>query len=146
MELADEQATIRAGEALARVLRPGDVVTLSGDLAAGKTTFVRGVLAGLGHRGEVASPSFPIVIPYDAPPLALPVWHVDLYRIEDAEEIAELALDEVRGEGALLIEWPERAGQGAWPDALALTLARQGGGRVLTVQQGIGWEGRCPFR
>ena len=63
MILADEAATVAAGEALARQLRPGDVVTLTGDLGAGKTTLVRGLLSALGHDGEVPSPSFAIVQP-----------------------------------------------------------------------------------
>jgi len=88
--LADEKATFAAGQELAKVLRAGDVVTLSGPLSAGKTTFVRGLLAALGHRGEVPSPSFAIVQPYEG--LSPPVWHVDLYRIELPSDVEELAI------------------------------------------------------
>ena len=73
------------------MLRPGDVILLDGPLGAGKTTFVRGLLEALGHVGEVPSPSFAIVQPYDD--LALPLWHVDLYRIAHPSELAELGLD-----------------------------------------------------
>ncbi len=73
MKLKDEKATLKFGRKLAAALRPGDVVTLSGPLSAGKTTLVRGLLAGLGHEGEVPSPSFAIVQPYEAlsPPVCM---------------------------------------------------------------------------
>ena len=90
---------------------------MSGPLGVGKTALARGFLAALGHEGEVPSPSFAIVQPYED--LDPPVWHVDLYRIEDASEIDELGLD-AAADAVLLVEWPERAGDGAWPDALAL--------------------------
>ena len=146
MILEDEEATRAFGAALAPLLRPGDVVLLDGPLGAGKTTLVRGLLEALGHRGEVPSPSFAIVQPYDE--LPLPLWHVDLYRIEDPSELEELGLEHVLGEGVLLVEWPARAGAGAWPpSALALSLAqRDDGSRALTAQPGPGWEGRWPPR
>ena len=149
MILSHPGETAAAGAALARILRPGDVVALGGDLGAGKTTFARGLIAALGFAGEVPSPSFPIVIPYAPPELDLPLWHVDLYRIDDPEEIEELGLDEARGDAALLIEWPERMGSRLWPDALRLDIARvelPGGGdaRRLTWQAPAAWEGRWP--
>jgi signal transduction histidine kinase len=78
--------------------------------------------------GEVASPTFPIVIPYET--LDLPVWHVDLYRIEDPRELDELALDEALRDGALIVEWPERMGEALWPHSLRLTLKREGRARA----------------
>ena len=142
MILADEEATRRAGASLAAALRPGDVVTLSGPLGAGKTTLARGLLRALGEEGEVPSPSFALVQPYDA--LALPVWHADLYRIERADELDELGLDEVLATGALLVEWPERA-PGCWPEALGLSLEPlQGDARRLTAIVPSSWEGRWP--
>ena len=141
MILADESATLDAGGQLARLLRAGDVVTLSGPLSAGKTTFVRGVIAALGHDGEVPSPSFAIVQPYEE--LSPPVWHVDLYRIEQPSDVEELGLDDAREEGVLIVEWPERAGGGAWPDALALSLeALEDGSRSLTAGVPAAWEER----
>src|ERR687891_1416190 len=104
MILADERATEDMGARLSAVLRPGDVVTLSGPLGVGKTALARGLIAALGHEGEVPSPSFAIVQPYDE--LDPPVWHVDLYRIEEASEIEELGLD-AAAEAVLLVEWPE---------------------------------------
>ena len=142
MILADEQATYDAGASLAAALRPGDVVLLRGSLGAGKTTFVRGLLAGLGHEGEVPSPSFAIVQPYDA--LDLPLWHADLYRVEDAAELDELGLETILSDGALVVEWPEHAGAGAWPEtSLDLSLeVVDGDARRLTARQSRGWEGR----
>ena len=144
MKLGSEEETAAAGAALARAARRGDVITLSGPLGVGKTAFARGFLAGLGHHGEVPSPSFAIVQPYDE--LTLPVWHVDLYRIEQASELDELGLDST-ADAILLVEWPERAGQCAWPEALQLSLEfGQGGERILTAKVPPSWEGRCPHR
>lgn len=145
MILKDEKATLALGRKLAALLRPGDVVTLSGALSAGKTTLVRGLLAALGHKGEVPSPSFAIVQPYDA--LNPPVWHVDLYRIENAADLYELGLNDIRQDGVLIIEWPEHAGPDAWPQALALSLqVSDNGSRALTAEVPASWEGRWPPR
>ena len=145
MRLDGEAATEALGARLAREIRPGDVIALFGDLGAGKTTFARGVLRGLGFAGEVASPTFPIVLPYEQ--LPIPIWHVDLYRIEDVAEIDELALDEALEDGALLIEWPERLGDALWPEALRLTLRREGvAARALTAEVPAAWGGRWPPR
>ena len=144
MTLADEAATIAAGETLAKLLLPGDVIALTGDLGAGKTTLVRGLLQALGHDGEVPSPSFALVQPYeDVDP---PVWHADLYRVEDDAELVELGLDSL-GDGVLIVEWPERAGPGAWPDALRLSLEiLDPKRRRLTAEVPAAWEGRWPPR
>lgn len=147
MILPDAEATNVAGRSLAPHLRVGDVVALSGDLGAGKTSFVRGVLAGLGFGGEAPSPSFALVIPYDPPAVRLPVWHVDLYRLENAADAEELGLDDALFDSALLIEWPERLGDRLWPDALKIRLDNaEDGGRRLTVSVPPSWETRCPFR
>ena len=145
MRLEGEHATEALGRRLARVLQAGDVVALSGDLGAGKTVLARGILRGLGFDGDVASPTFPIVIPYDA--LNPPAWHVDLYRIEEPGEIAELGLDEALADGVLIIEWPERVGADLWPHALRLGLSREGeGARALTAQVPAAWGERWPPR
>jgi len=144
MILNGEAETAAAGAALAQATRAGDVITLSGPLGVGKTAFARGFLAGLGHEGEVPSPTFAIVQPYeDVDP---PVWHVDLYRIEGASEIEELGLD-AAADAVLLVEWPERTGVGSWPEALALSLDfAQDGDRILTAKVPPSWEGRWPPR
>ncbi|HXG81116.1 MAG TPA: tRNA (adenosine(37)-N6)-threonylcarbamoyltransferase complex ATPase subunit type 1 TsaE [Sphingomicrobium sp.] len=145
MKLKDEKATLALGRKIARILRPGDVITLQGPLSAGKTTLVRGLLAALGHQGEVPSPSFAIVQPYEA--LEPPIWHVDLYRIENASDLEELGLEDIRDDGVLIVEWPEHAGPDAWPDALALSLeVEKDGTRALTAKVPAAWEGRWPPR
>jgi tRNA threonylcarbamoyladenosine biosynthesis protein TsaE len=144
MILGSEEETAASGAALARAAKAGDAITLSGPLGVGKTALARGFIAGLGHDGEVPSPSFAIVQPYeDVDP---PVWHVDLYRIEHASEIEELGLD-AAADAVLLVEWPERAGERAWRDALRLSLEfGQDGARILTAEVPPSWEGRCPLR
>ena len=144
MILEDEGATERLGRGLAAALRPGDVVTFSGPLGVGKTALARAVLHAAGHSGEVPSPTFAIVQPYDA--LPLPIWHCDLYRLEQPSELEQLGLDEVLSEGALLVEWPERAGAAAWPQALRLLLDfAPGGARALTARVPAAWKGRWPL-
>ena len=144
--LRDAAATEAFGYRLASAVRLGDVVTLSGPLGAGKTSIARGLLAALGLEGEAPSPTFAIVQPYEPPETQMPVMHVDLYRIEDADEIDELGLDEAQGESLLLIEWPERA-PGRWPDALALSLDfAPDGGRRLTAIVPAAWEGRWSLK
>ena len=142
MILNDMAATAELGARLARALRPGDVITLSGPLGVGKTALARAILAALGHDGEVPSPTFAIVQPYEE--LVPPVWHVDLYRIGRPSELAELGL-EAAAEGALLVEWPDKAGEAAWPDALRLSLDfAEAGARRLTAQVPPSWQGRWP--
>jgi tRNA threonylcarbamoyladenosine biosynthesis protein TsaE len=135
------------GARLAALLRPGDVVALYGDLGAGKTTLARGLVRGLGFGGDVASPTFPIVIAYDPPDTRLSVAHVDLYRIEDPAEIEELALDDALDGGALVLEWPERLGARLWRHALKLRIGREGeGARALTAEVPPAWGERWPPR
>jgi tRNA threonylcarbamoyladenosine biosynthesis protein TsaE len=142
MILPDPQASEALGAQLAMLVAPGDVITLSGPLGAGKTSIARGLLAALGLVGEAPSPSFAIVQPYEPPEVRLPVLHVDLYRIDDPDEIAELGLDEAAGDAVLLVEWPERA-PGWWPDALALALDMlPDGTRRLTASVPAGWRAR----
>ena len=146
MILKDADATEAAGRALAPYLRPGDIVALSGNLGAGKTCFARGVLAGLGFEGDAPSPSFALVIPYAPPAVRIPVWHVDLYRLEAPEEAEELGLDDALADSALLMEWPERLGDRLWWEALKIRLDDAGHkGRRLTVSVPPSWEARCPF-
>jgi tRNA threonylcarbamoyladenosine biosynthesis protein TsaE len=144
MILKDEGDTTALGAALAHSARGGDVITLSGPLGVGKTALARGFIEALGQPGEVPSPSFAIVQPYEE--IDPPVWHVDLYRIEDPSEIEELGLD-AAAEVVLLVEWPERVGGDAWPDALRLSLDfAPDGGRILTAKVPPAWEDRWPPR
>nr|WP_276591776.1 tRNA (adenosine(37)-N6)-threonylcarbamoyltransferase complex ATPase subunit type 1 TsaE [Sphingomicrobium nitratireducens] len=141
--MADEAETRALGAKVARLLQPGDVITLQGPLGAGKTSFARGLIEALGHEGEVPSPSFAIVQPYDH--LDLPVWHVDLYRLEDPSELEELGLDATE-DSVLLVEWPEMAGR--WDHALQLEIAIDEalGARRLTAHVPPGWKTRWPPR
>ena len=142
MILDNEAATAVLAQKLAPLLRAGDVVALSGGLGAGKTSLVRYLLQALGHDGEVPSPSFAIVQPYDD--LTPPVWHADLFRIDEPGELTELGLDSL-DDAALLVEWPERAGVGIWPEALRLTLnVLADERRSLTAEVPAAWEGRWP--
>jgi tRNA threonylcarbamoyladenosine biosynthesis protein TsaE len=138
--LADESATERLGRELANRLRAGDVVTLSGPLGVGKTALARAMIAELGHGGDVPSPSFAIVQPYEE--LEPPVWHVDLYRVDNPGELDELGLDSA-ADAVLLVEWPERATSETWPEALRLTLDfAEGGARRLTADVPPSWQER----
>lgn len=97
--------TEAVGERLARLLRPGDLLLLVGDLGAGKTTFVRGLARGLGVEGGVQSPTFQLLrIHPGRPPLA----HVDLYRLQKSAELDDLGLDELLDEGVVVVEWGDR--------------------------------------
>lgn len=145
IELEDEAATLRFGGKLAQCVRAGDVITLSGDLGAGKTTLARGLLAALGLAGEAPSPTFAIVQTYAPPQVRISVAHIDLYRIDGVDEAEELGLGELRQDHCLLVEWPERLGAAAWQDSLRLTIqASDGGGRRLTAQVPPSWEARWP--
>jgi tRNA threonylcarbamoyladenosine biosynthesis protein TsaE len=143
MILADMTDTEAAGQALAQVVKAGDVITLSGALGVGKTALVRTILAALGHQGEVPSPTFAIVQPYET--RHPPVWHADLYRIQDPSELDELGLD-AASDGVLLVEWPEQAGDQYWPEALQLTLDfRPNGARRLTAKVPRSWQSLWQF-
>jgi tRNA threonylcarbamoyladenosine biosynthesis protein TsaE len=97
--------TEAAGKRLGKRLRAGDLVLLVGELGAGKTTFVRGVARGTGSQDPVASPTFQLVRVYAG---RVQLAHIDLYRIEKASELADLGLDELLDQGAVVVEWGER--------------------------------------
>ena len=144
--LQDEQATLEIGRELGAVLRAGDKVALSGTLGAGKTTLARGILEGMGYDGEVPSPTFAIVQQYEPPETRLPVAHVDLYRIEEPEEIQELGLEDALIDGAMIVEWPDRMPDRFWTDALRITLEiTEEGNRRLTWNAGDAWNDRWPL-
>lgn len=143
MKLEGEAASLALGALIAKCVRPGDVITLTGPLGAGKTSISRGLIAALGYDDEVPSPTFAIVQPYEM--LNPPIWHVDLYRLEDAGELDELGLEAAQ-EGVLLVEWPSRAGD--WENALQLEIEidEPTGARRLTATVPDGWEDRWPPR
>jgi tRNA threonylcarbamoyladenosine biosynthesis protein TsaE len=104
-ETSAAEETESAGEELGRRLRKGDLVLLKGELGVGKTTFVRGVARGTGSSAPVASPTFQLVRVY---PGRVQLAHVDLYRLEKADEVRDIGLDELLDAGAVVIEWGER--------------------------------------
>jgi len=106
-ETATAEETLALGRELAAALRPGDVIALSGMLGAGKTTLVKGIAQGLDVTEPVTSPTFTLIQEYEG---RLPLYHVDLYRIKEAEELEDLGLEEYfYARGVTLIEWPAKA-------------------------------------
>lgn len=144
MPMIEDEATMQdVGAVIAAALRPGDIVALSGDLGAGKTTLARAIIAALGWGGEVPSPTYTLVQSYEPPEIRLPVWHVDLYRLESADDADALGLFET--DAALIIEWPERLCARLPGEALRLTISGNGDGpRHLTSIVPAAWEGRWP--
>ena len=141
--LPDERATTRLGEDLAMALRAGDVLALSGDLGAGKTTLARGLIRAMAEdaRLDVPSPTFTLVQFYDG---ATPVAHFDLYRLTSPDEAFELGLDEALEDGAAVIEWPQRLEGRLPPDRLDIEIAfdETGEGRRARLTPHGAWEGR----
>lgn len=109
MRIKDEQAMLDAGRDFALQLKAGMLIFLQGDLGAGKTTFVRGVLRGLGHEGSVKSPTYNLVEPYNVNGRA--VFHFDLYRLTDGEELEYMGIrDYLNDQSICFVEWPDKAG------------------------------------
>ena len=128
--IADEAAMLAYGGALGRELRPNELVFLSGGMGMGKTTLARGILRGLGFTGAVKSPTYTLIEPYEIN--GIRIYHFDFYRIEAAEELEYLGLDDLLGETAIkLVEWPERAfGRLPAPDRV-IRIRAQRDGRII---------------
>ena len=137
--LTDEAATAALGAALMRVLGPGDAVLMRGPIGAGKTCLARAAIADrLGRPEDIPSPTFTLVQVYEAD---APIWHADLYRLGDEEEMIELGLDEAYGDAIVLIEWPEKLGSLTPERRLELTIEPMGDGRMATWRAiGGGWD------
>ena len=131
LELRDEAHTLRWGAAFAAGL-DRELVFLRGELGAGKTTLVRGILRGLGHRGAVKSPTYTLLEPYAFGDRH--IYHFDFYRIENPEELSFIGIDELLSDAALkLVEWPERAGARLPVPDVELVLTIAGEGRLLEL-------------
>jgi len=132
--LPDEAATERLGTALAKRLRPRDVVALQGGLGVGKTTLARAILrAAAGDPSLVVpSPTFTLVEVYDTSRGTF--WHFDLYRLEQPDQVFELGWEEARADGIALVEWAERLGRLLPRERLTVMLAVEGDGRRADLQ------------
>ncbi|MDE1148933.1 MAG: tRNA (adenosine(37)-N6)-threonylcarbamoyltransferase complex ATPase subunit type 1 TsaE [Azospirillaceae bacterium] len=137
--LDDEAATAALAARLGHLLAPGDVVALGGDLGAGKSAFARFLIRSLGDADEeVPSPTFTLVQTYDLP--GFPLWHFDLYRLTEPDEVLELGWEEVRHGGVALVEWPVRLGYLLPTERLDVELAVTGpDSRRATLTGHSGW-------
>lgn len=140
LDLADEAATAALGARLGAAARAGDVIALEGGLGAGKTTLARGLIrALLGPDTEAPSPTFTLVQTYEGP--RFPVWHFDLYRLNEPGEARELGLDEAV-DGLALIEWPERLGHDLPMARLEVRLSFNAAGRIARLVDLDDWSVR----
>lgn len=143
VHLANLASTRAFAARLALLLRPGDVVGLSGPLGSGKSEIARAVIrARAGAAIEVPSPSFTLL--QDYPLQGITIRHLDLYRIEDPAELLEIGVTELGPEDALLVEWPERAADALPADRLEIRI-REGAlpeARVLDLVAGPAWADR----
>jgi len=135
---ASVEGTERLGGALAPALRVGDVIALSGPLGVGKTRFVSGLVHALAPSAHVRSPSFTLVNEIEAAP---PVFHMDLYRLDDERDVEDLGLEDYAERGALVVEWGERLPRAWRADALEITLAAGDGDARTFRAEGRGARG-----
>ncbi len=135
------EATKQLATTLAPYLRAGDVVVLSGDLGAGKTQFVQGVAAGLGVRAAVTSPTFNILLSYHEG--SLPLYHFDLYRLDDAGELEDTGFFEtIDGDGASFVEWGDKFPEALPYGYLDICIAAEADGNRLVQAHALGDRAR----
>lgn len=132
IQLKDDAATRRLGARLAHSVCLGDVIALTGDLGAGKTTLARGFIQALMNATEVPSPTYTLVQTYEA--IDFEIWHCDLYRLERADDILELGLLDAFEDAVCLIEWPDKASGYIPENAKFLHIEFEGDGRVVTFK------------
>lgn len=139
-EIADEPAMLALGARLASHLRACDVLLLSGGLGAGKTTFSRGLITALSQADEVPSPTYTLLQTYDG--ADFPIYHFDLYRLEEPGEVWELGIEEALNEGLSLIEWPQRLGDLTPDGALHIEIEFTDTGRSVNLSGSKDWAKR----
>jgi tRNA threonylcarbamoyladenosine biosynthesis protein TsaE len=134
--LPHADAATRLAQLCAGFLREGDSVLIQGPVGAGKSHFARAVIqTHLGPQAEVPSPTFTLVQVYSGP---FEIWHADLYRLTHSHEVQEIGLDDALGHALCLIEWPDRLGDIAVPNAVHVDLSYHGDGRMAHVTGGRG--------
>lgn len=139
--LADEAATAALARRIAPLLAPGDTILLEGDIGAGKSAFARALIrARLGRMEDVPSPTFTLVQTYDDG--RGDIWHCDLYRLTHPDEALELGLDEAFETAICLIEWPDRLGDAAPPEALTLSFAAGDANHTVAFSGPPRWKDR----
>lgn len=141
LQLPSEDETALLGRTLARYARAGDCILLRGQIGAGKSALARAFIRSLaGNEIEVPSPTFTLVQTYDFG--AFEVWHADLYRLSDPQEVVELGLLDAMQDQVCLIEWPELLGDIVPSDGLDIALEPCGAGRMATLTYGPNWATR----
>lgn len=141
LPLPDEAATRQLGRALQKLLRAGDTVLLEGDIGAGKTSLARALIeAGLLQPEDIPSPTFTLVQTYNT--AHVEIWHCDLYRLTDPDELFELGLDMAMEAAICLIEWPDRMGDARPENALTLSLVTEDTGRTAILVGDESWQPR----
>mgnify|MGYP003668402153 FL=1 len=138
--LADADATAAVAGHIAMALGAGDTLLLQGDIGAGKTTFARALIRARlkSSQEDVPSPTFTLVQTYDAGDLE--IWHCDLYRLTDSQEVLELGLDDAFAEAICLIEWPDRLGPNLPSDPLLCNFSAGTVHHVLTISGSARWQ------
>lgn len=135
--------SLHLADKLSQILHTGDILLFEGDLGAGKTTIIRKVIQQLvGDNIDVPSPTFTLVQTYDSPKGQL--WHFDLYRLENPDEVLELGIDDAFHEGISFIEWPDRLGNLKPNDSLLITLTQgiHPDERSITLTPSMAWRSR----
>ena len=131
---ANDTETLKAGEEFAKKLNKGDIISLTGDLGAGKTVFTRGIARGLGINDIIASPTYTIVREYEG---TLHLYHFDVYRVDDTDELYDIGFDEyIRGEGVCVIEWANLIEDMLPSDIIYVNISRTGDNeRKITIKK-----------